>query len=106
MTISWDSVECIHRNGLITHYIISYGPIDDNSLATIETVNNNEPDDGGRFTATGILSTKIYFFKVVAVNAAGVGVFATVSQNKGTYKNVNLLLPLCMYLMFKCGDAH
>ena len=22
MTISWDSVECIHRNGLVTHYII------------------------------------------------------------------------------------
>ena len=81
MTISWDSVECIHRNGLITHYIISYGPIDDNSLATIETVNNNEPDDGGRFTATEILSTKSYVFKVAAVNAAGVGVFATVSKN-------------------------
>ena len=82
VTISWDSVECIHRNGLITHYNISYGPVGDTNLVKTVTVNSDEPDDGGSYTATGLERTQNYLFKVAAVNVPGVGVFATVFANK------------------------
>ena len=82
VTITWDSVECIHRNGLITHYNISHGPVGDTNLVTTDTVNSDGPDDGGSYTATGLERTQYYLFKVAAVNIPGVGVFATVSTNK------------------------
>ena len=82
VTISWDSVECIHRNGLITHYIIVYGPVSETNLVTNIRRNSSRPDDGGSYTATGLDVTQNYIFKVAAVNSDGVGVFATVSTNK------------------------
>ena len=90
VTISWDSVQCIHRNGLITHYIFSYGRGRDGENNQVNvTVNITNPDDGGSFTATGIDNTKNYIFKVAAVNEAGVGMLANVTVS--TQRNGNLL---------------
>ena len=82
MTISWDSVQCIHRNGLITHYIISYGPVGETNLVTNSVgVNNGGQDDGLSYTVSGLESSTNSIFKVAAVNEAGVGLFA-VTQGK------------------------
>ena len=83
--ISWDSVECIHRNGLIIHYLLVYEPVDacGNSLATITTVDSDESDDGGSYLATGLDPSSSYLFKVAAVNNIGIGPFATVQTKKG-----------------------
>ena len=83
--ISWDSVECIHRNGLITHYLLVYEPVDacGNSLATITPVNSGEPYDGGNYMATGLDPSSSYLFKVAAVNNVDIGPFATVQTKKG-----------------------
>ena len=90
MTISWDSLECIHRNGLITHYIISYGRGRDGENNQVNvTVNITDQDDGGSFTASRIDNTKNYIFKVAAVNEAGVGMLANVTVS--TQRNGNLL---------------
>ena len=79
VNISWDSVECIHRNGLITHYNISYGPMSETSRVTdVTVVNKNEQDNGGSYTATGLEPSTNYNFKVAAVNDVGVGKFANV----------------------------
>ena len=79
MTVSWDSVECIHRNGLITHYQLVYEPVDDfaHSLATM--IISGDPDDGGVYMAAGLDPSSGYLFKVAAVNNIGVGHFATVT---------------------------
>ena len=83
MTISWDSVECIHRNGLITHYIINYGRGRDGENNQVnDTVNIINQDEGGSYTAAGIDPATKYIFKVAAVNEAGVGVFANVSTDE------------------------
>ena len=82
VTISWESVECIRRNGLITHYIVGYARDGANSQWHVNvTVNITNQDDGGSYTATGIDNTTRYTFKVAAVNEAGVGLYATVSTN-------------------------
>ena len=79
VTISWDSVECIHRNGLITHYQLVYEPMNifGNSLATM--IISGDPDDGGVYMAAGLNPSSDYLFKVAAVNNIGVGHFATVT---------------------------
>ena len=82
VTISWDGIDCIHRNGMITHYLIVNGPVDEANQMTNVSVNSNRPDNGGSYTTTGLDATQNYIFKVAAVNSDGVGVFATVSTNK------------------------
>ena len=90
VTISWDSVECIHRNGLITHYNISYGPVGDTNLVTTDTVNSDGPDDGGSYTATGLERTHNYLFKVAAVNDVGMGTFASAQVEAVTGLSVTI----------------
>ena len=82
VTISWDSVECIHRNGLITHYIISYGPVGDTNLVKTDTVNNDGLNAGGNYMATGLSPSQNHLFEVAAMNDAGMGRFASLSTNK------------------------
>ena len=79
VTISWDSVECIHRNGLITHYQLVYEPVDifGNYPSTMNS--SGEPDDGGSYTATRLDPSSSHLFKVAAVNKLGFGPFATVT---------------------------
>ena len=90
--ISWDSVECIHRTGLIIHYLLVYEPVDacGNSLATITIVNSGEPDDGGNYMATGLDPSSSYLFKVAAVNNIGIGPFATVQTKEGCLLCIHL----------------
>ena len=78
VTISWDSVECIHRNGLITHYIISYGPVGEANLVTNVRVNNGGQDDGLSYIVSGLESSTNSIFKFAAVNEAGVGIYAVI----------------------------
>ena len=86
--LTWDSVECIHRNGLIAHYhLLVYEPVGNfgNSLATM--IISGEPGDGGSYMATGLDPSSIYLFKVAAVNNIGVGPFAniTVQTKEGLF---------------------
>ena len=82
VTISWNSIECIHRNGLIIHYIVSYELANGNRQSTIITVRINEPDDGGNYTAMGLEPSVSYLFKVAALNSIGLGPFATVQSRE------------------------
>ena len=80
MTITWNSVECIHRNGLVTHYNIGHGPADYGETNVVQT--RGEPDEGGgSYTFTGLEPSSNYEFKVAAVNDVGVGPFA-ITQGK------------------------
>ena len=80
VTISWNSVQCVHRNGLVTHYTITYSLMDSTDQMT-DRVNITDSDNGGSYTASGLQPSTNYVFRIAAVNDAGVGVFATVLTN-------------------------
>ena len=93
VTISWDSVECIHRNGLITQYLLIIRPVDtsDSNLEKFVTLNSDGPDNGGGYMATALQPSVSYMFKVAAINNNGIGPFTEVQTMKG------LLNVYCVY---------
>ena len=75
ITIQWGVVDCIHRNGDITGYIVRYEVQGSGSTQT-------ESISGGAATET-IISELIpstnYSIEVAAVNSAGTGLYSNVS---------------------------
>lgn len=72
ITVQWGAVDCIHRNGETTGYLVQYWEIGNRSIHAI-TVSS-----GSVFVTTlsNLTPSTSYFIKVAAVNSAGVGVFS------------------------------
>ena len=71
VNVSWDSIDCIERNGVITGYEVEF-----HHMATIviplgEVV-------GETFTADSLQPFSVYTFRVAGVNIAGRGQFTDV----------------------------
>ena len=72
ITLHWAPVDCIHRNGNITSYLVQYG-VQGNRNTNITKV------FGGAATNTtisGLIPATMYSIKVAAVNNAGPGVYS------------------------------
>ena len=87
MTVLWEPVDCINRNGDITGYSVQYGVQGSRSVKIIYI-------SGGTITETaisGLNSSTYYFIEVAAVNNAGIGLYSTAifSLTKG---NIFMLL--------------
>ena len=72
ITIQWEPVVCIHRNGEITGYIVRYGVIGDGSTQTMSVLVSATNST----TILGLSFATNYFIEVAAVNRAGTGVFS------------------------------
>ena len=59
--VSWDTIECIERNGIILRY-----EVDSNATGNI---------NGRTFIAEGLVPTRQYTFRVAGVNDADTGPF-------------------------------
>ena len=73
ITVQWEAVDCIHRNGDITGYSVRYGVQGSGSTQTVSV-------SGGGATMTtisGLESSTTYSIEVAAVNSAGTGVYST-----------------------------
>jgi spore coat protein U-like protein len=67
-------VECIHRNGDITGYIVRYREAD---TQTAESLNVSLNSTGRREeTLSGLSAATVYAIQVAAVNTAGVGTYS------------------------------
>ena len=66
ITIQWDTVKCIHRNGDITGYLVWYG--DGNPRQTEDTKME--------YLIIGLNHSTTYTIQVAAVNSAGTGVYS------------------------------
>lgn len=66
ITLSWDELDCVNRNGEITGYLIEY------NFETTYT-NTTRPF----FTNTGLSPETTYSFRVAAVNSNGTGTPST-----------------------------
>ena len=83
VSVQWESVVCIHRNGDITGYSVRYGVQGNGSTQTM----NVSGDTTTETTITGLNSATNYSIEVAAVNSAGTGDYSnSISAiTSGTY---------------------
>ena len=72
ITIQWGPVNCIHRNGHITGYIIQYEEKGSYHIKDISVTSSST-----EATIFGVNSATNYSIEVVAVNSAGIGVYSS-----------------------------
>ena len=84
ITLQWQAIDCIDKNGDITGYSVRYEAVDSGSTDSVTVEGNSTTSD----TVTGLNSSTTYSVEVAAVNGAGVGVYSdplNVSTNSTLY---------------------
>ena len=78
IAVQWRNIDCLHWNGLITHYSVRYWKLAD--ARTIEEENISVPPGSHRaVTETIVIDLAImttYAFQVAAENSAGSGIYS------------------------------
>ena len=72
ITVQWGSVECRHRNGEITGFVVRYG--EEGSNRSVQMVSGDS--SGGMTTISGLNKERVYTVEVAAVNSAGIGEYS------------------------------
>ena len=75
--VTWDTIECIHCNGLITDYEVRLREDDSGDMVTDGVVDF----DDGTYMASGLRPFTRYIFQVAGVNVDGTGVFTETDFN-------------------------
>ena len=73
ITVGWNTVDCIERNGDINNYIVRFGP--EGGVQSDSTVQSGGIDVAGIYTASGLTPFTNYSFEVAAMNSADTGPF-------------------------------
>ena len=73
ISMSWNEIECIERNGMITNYTVEFSSLGGSVIPGVLMVNER------RFTASGLTSFTNYTFQVAGVNSNGTGPFSNVA---------------------------
>ena len=78
ITVQWEMVPCIHRNGDITGYSVQYTGGGSTQTMSADTL---------MVTIRELMSSTEYSIQVAAVNSAGTGVYSTadIQQTSGGY---------------------
>ena len=81
ISIQWEAVPCIHRNGNITGYVIQYKEVDEGMFIN-EMVTENQREAN----ISGFTSSTLYDIRIAAVNSAGTGPFTSfIATTSGVY---------------------
>ena len=99
ITLQWGAVDCIHRNGDITGYLVRYGI--QGSVEGGRTVEMASGDSsGGMHRISGLSAGTVYTIEVAAVNNAGTGDYNVAvsyqTSELGTRIVLNLILAIIM----------
>ena len=73
ITVQWGAVDCIHRNGDITGYLVQRRVWGSGNKQTLHYYS-----DDTETTIAGLVSSTEYYTQVAAVNNAGIGVYSTI----------------------------
>ena len=73
--VNWNTIECIHRNGLITDYEVQLREDDSEDIVFNDMVDL----DTTTSMASGLRPFTRYIFQVAGVNANGIGLFTEIS---------------------------
>ena len=92
ISIQWEAVPCIHRNGRITGYIIWYKEVCGGAF-----INVSVTGDQTEANITGLQSSTFYDVRIAAVNSVGTGPFTSIDCNayastSGTIQGILLLV--------------
>ena len=69
VSVSWDDIDCIERNGIITNYTVKF------KEQTIPREVMGQIVEGQTFNASGLTPHTNYSFRVAGVNSNGTGPF-------------------------------
>ena len=69
--VTWDTIECIERNGIITNYTVVFQEQGGANVSG-NTVNRT-------FSAEELTPGRNYTFQVAGVNDAGTGIFSSIT---------------------------
>ena len=72
ITVQWEMVPCIHRNGDITGYSVQY-----TGGGSTQTISVSGDSIGGMVTISGLSPATMYRVEVAAVNSADTGVYSS-----------------------------
>ena len=72
ITVQWEAVDCIHRNGDITGYSVRYGVVGSGSTQTMSV----SGDSVTKATISSLMLSTTYSIQVAAENSAGTGVYS------------------------------
>ena len=67
ITVNWNEIPCIQRNGMIIRYEVEFGPSREGTIS------------GRSFTANGLTPFTNYTFKVRGVNSVGSGPYSNLT---------------------------
>ena len=84
VTVTWEPVLCMYRNGLITGYVIRYKELN-TGLVSNKTIAG---DKTRMFKITGLKQSTQYEIKITAVNSVGTGPFTNKSIDAMTLGNM------------------
>ena len=86
ITVTWGTIECIERNGIITNYTVVFQEQDGADVLG-NTVDRT-------FSVEGLTPGMNYTFQVAGVNDAGIGVFSNITittDEEGLLYNYNVM---------------
>ena len=86
VTVTWEPVLCMYRNGLITGYVIKYNELN-NDLVGNKTIEGDK-NLIRMFEITGLKPSTQYEIKIAAVNSVGTGPFTNKSIDAMTLGNM------------------
>ena len=81
ITVMWEGLSCIDRNGEITGYRIQYGVT---TLSSTVNITGTSASDR-TFTASGLVPLTTYMFRIAAVTSDGVGPYSSVERIATTF---------------------
>ncbi len=88
ITVTWDTITCIERNGMITSYTVEFGPSGNTTIRTGVTELT--------FTANGLTPFTNYTLRVAGVNSVNTGIYSdiitTTTNEESKYVYVCLIM--------------
>ena len=97
VSVSWNDIECIERNGMITNYTVEFSSLEGSVIPGVLMV------DERRFTASGLTPFTNYTFQVAGINSNGTGPFSnvtTIETAEDSMFNIDLNCTLFTFTIF------
>ena len=96
ITVQWEMVPCIHRNGDITGYSVQYGVMGSGSTQTMSVSGASVTEA----TISSLMSSTTYSIQVAAVNNINIGVYSdpTSQLTLGMKLSYNILVRSTLYI--------